>query len=293
MTPVPAPFRRMLPSPFRRSRPWPLPLLAILSFLAGAFALRAEEIDQRPAKGIQDNSFFIEEAYNQEAGVVQHILSITGSVSRHAGPGDKEWSPVFTQEWPIGSQTHQFSYTVPYLFMETGGQSREGIGDVLINYRFQAFTETSTRPAFAPRFSLILPTGDEERDLGNGVFGYQFNLPVSKIVSDRWTLHANAGLTFLPGVQGNDLINYNLGGSAIVAVYRDLNLMLECVANLDEEPGGDRASSVILSPGLRYAFNFKNDAQLVVGLAAPIGLSSAAPDYGVMLYFSFEHFFAR
>ena len=44
--------------------------------------LAAQEDDPRPAKGIQDNSFFIEEAYNQEAGVVQHILngwySVTG-----------------------------------------------------------------------------------------------------------------------------------------------------------------------------------------------------------------------
>ena len=28
------------------------------------------------AKGIQDNSFFIEEAYNQEPGVVQHIFNV-------------------------------------------------------------------------------------------------------------------------------------------------------------------------------------------------------------------------
>ena len=28
------------------------------------------------AKGIQDNSFFIEKAYNQEPGVVQHIFNL-------------------------------------------------------------------------------------------------------------------------------------------------------------------------------------------------------------------------
>jgi hypothetical protein len=28
------------------------------------------------AKGIQDNSFFIEEAYNQEPGVMQHIFNV-------------------------------------------------------------------------------------------------------------------------------------------------------------------------------------------------------------------------
>lgn len=283
----------MVLSSFRPAPHSALRSIVILSSFVAAFSVLAEEEDQRLAKGIQDNSFFIEEAYNQEAGVVQHILNLTGLVNRRAGADDKEWSPVFTQEWPIGSQTHQFSYTAPYLFMERGGQSADGIGDVLINYRLQAFTETSTRPAFAPRFSLILPTGDDERDLGDGVVGYQFNLPVSKIVSDRWTLHANAGLTFRPDVQGNDLINYNLGGSAIFAVRRNLNLMLECVANFDEEAGGDRTSSVILSPGVRYAFNFKNDSQMVVGLAAPVGVSSDAPDYGLVLYFSFEHFFSR
>jgi hypothetical protein len=249
------------------------------------------------AKGIQDNSFFIEEAYNQEAGVVQHILNGSYFLTRRNGPDDKESSFVFTQEWPVGSQTHQFSYTVPYAFSETGGQKENGIQDVLLNYRLQVFTETAQRPAFAPRFSLILPTGDEDQDFGSGTLGYQINLPVSKIVSDRWTVHANAGATLLPDVKGRDLVSFNLGASAIFAVNRRFNLLVECVGFFDDEAddGGrrERASSVILSPGARYAFNFENDAQMVVGLAAPVGLTSAAPDFGVFLYFSFEHFFAR
>ena len=57
----------------------------------------------RPAAGVQDNSFLIEEAYNQEAGVVQHIFNL-----RRQG---HDWSFAFTQEWPVGSQTHQFSYS--------------------------------------------------------------------------------------------------------------------------------------------------------------------------------------
>lgn len=76
----------------------------------GAFGLLiapalAEEADKRPAAGIQDNSFLIEEAYNQEAGVVQHINNL-----RRQG---RDWSYTFIQEWPIGSQTHQFSYNIP------------------------------------------------------------------------------------------------------------------------------------------------------------------------------------
>ena len=66
------------------------------------------------AKGIQDNSFFVEEAYNQEPGVVQHILNVPVFFA----DGAKEITPSFTQEWPVFSQTHQFSYTIPYSFTD-------------------------------------------------------------------------------------------------------------------------------------------------------------------------------
>ena len=252
---------------------------------------------ERPAKGVQDNSFLVEEAYNQEAGVVQHILTISPDVGKNRNAGEREWALNFTQEWPVFSQAHQFSYTVPYSFVKSGGQSSNGIGDVLLNYRFQALMESDRTPAFAPRISLILPTGDEDDGFSDGTLGWQVNLPVSKIVSDRWTVHANAGATLLPDVQGHDLKSYNLAASAIYAVSPNFNLMLEAVANWDEEAadggGRDRSFSAVVSPGFRYAFNHANDAQTVVGLAAPIGLTRDAPDYGLILYVSFEHFFIR
>jgi len=82
-----------------------------------------EKAPERPAEGIQDNSFLIEEAYNQEAGVVQHILNIVHRANRHAGAKSDEFSFVFTQEWPAFSQTHQLSYTAPYTFLEEEGRS--------------------------------------------------------------------------------------------------------------------------------------------------------------------------
>jgi hypothetical protein len=252
---------------------------------------------KRPSEGIQDNSFLVEEAYNQEPGVVQHILNITRSIDRLAGSDDHEWSFVFTQEWPLFSQTHQFSYTIPYSFVESAGEAGNGINDVLLNYRFQALLETDRTPAFAPRISLILPTGDKDEGFGNHALGYQVNLPISKVVSDRWTVHANAGATLVPDVNGRDLVGYNLGASAIYASSPNFNLMFELVGTWDEEVDErgrkDRSFSAIFSPGLRYAWNHANDAQTVVGLAAPLGLTSDAPDYGVILYFSFEHFFVR
>jgi hypothetical protein len=45
------------------------------------------------AKGIQDNSFFIEEAYNQEPGVVQHIFNLPIDFTN----GSREIAASFTQ----------------------------------------------------------------------------------------------------------------------------------------------------------------------------------------------------
>src|ERR1043166_4438235 len=79
--------------------------------------------------GIVDNSFLVEEAFNQEPGVVQNIFSYTREASR-------QWILSFTQEWPVGSMTHQLSYTLPVGRM--GADT--GFGDVLLNYRWQALT---------------------------------------------------------------------------------------------------------------------------------------------------------
>ena len=239
------------------------------------------------AQGIQDNSFLVEEAYNQEPGVVQHIITVPVSFTN----GSHETMPTFTQEWPLFAQTHQLSYTVPYVFTD----SDNGFAGVRLNYRLQALMETESRPAFAPRFTLVLPTGDD--DFGLGHTGFETNLPFSKIVSDRWTVHFNAGMSIFPDVRGHDLTNYNVGASAIFAVNRDLNLMLETVAgwNEDVDPAGSasRETVAVISPGARYAFNLPNDLQIVAGVAVPIGITSDSPDWGLFFYLSFEHPFTR
>jgi hypothetical protein len=235
------------------------------------------------AKGIQDNSFFVEEAYNQEPGVVQHIFNLPVFFSH----GEKEITPTFTQEWPVFSQTHQLSYTIPYTFTE----NENGFEDIRINYRLQALMEGDRTPAFAPRFSFVLPAGDADKGFGHDRLGYEINLPFSKIVSERVTLHFNAGGSLFPDVRDRDLWNYNLGASAIYAVSRDLNVMLESVAAWEEDV--DRTVTALISPGARYAFNLPNDLQIVAGAAVPIGLTSDSPDWGLFFYLSFEHPFMR
>jgi hypothetical protein len=257
-------------------------------------------VGERNVDGIYDNSFLVEEAYNQEKNVIQHIFN--GFYSRTHQPGSDVdlLNLTFTQEWPVFSQTHQFSYTIPYNIVRSGGQTEEGFGDVLLNYRYQAYFNPETLMAFAPRASIVLPTGSVARNLGDNTVGCQFNLPFSTAIGDKWVSHLNAGLTYLPSAasaQNRDLTSFNFGASAIYAATRDTHFMLEWVGNWVQfgESGAPKRREFIslLSPGVRHAFDFANESQLVIGAAVPVGLTGPSPEVGVFLYVSFEHFLFR
>ena len=254
---------------------------------------------QEPIEVIEDNSFFIEEAYNQEPGVVQNIFQALYS----GGPRQRGWVFTFTQEWPIYGQDHQFSYTVPSFHLNNEGQRQNGVGDTLLNYRYQALEEGPGTPAFAPRFSLIVPTGNRDKGTGNGVVGYQWSLPFSKKVSSRVALHANLGVTYLPHVRSpmdngqlspkHSLVSPWVGGSAIYALLPRFHLMLEWLGIIqDDINGAGRAVHTfnpLLSPGVRAAIVNEEDLQIVGGVAVPIGLNQQTNRYGAFLYFSIEH----
>jgi DtxR family Mn-dependent transcriptional regulator len=237
---------------------------------------------------ITDNSFLVEEAFNQEPGVVQNIFGAT----RINGT----WAATFTQEWPVPGETHQLSYTL--LFLGNGDAS--GIGDSLVNYRYQAMKEGPGKPACAPRASLILPTGNVDTGLGNGSVGLQLNVPFSKQTGD-WYWHWNAGLTWLDRAQADfrhdDMVIVRkhwlaspfLAGSAIYRARPMLNLMLESVATFDEsieETGTARSKTFTLSPGVRGGWDI-GEKQVVVGFAVPITWASDT-QAGAFVYFSYE-----
>jgi hypothetical protein len=272
---------------------WAL-VMALLAGLTTAFA--AEE---DPIAVIEDNSFLIEEAYNQEPGVVQHIFNaIYIKDSTQHG-----WQFSFTQEWPAYGLDHQLSYTIPSSHLVNEGDHQNGIGDVLINYRYQALEEGPGKPAFAPRFSLILPTGSRSLGTGNGVVGYQWSLPFSKKVTSRLALHANLGLTYLPHVRSvlnsghlspkQSLVSYNVGGSAIFAILPRLHAMLEWIGtfedNINNAGRAVHSFNPVISPGFRTAVVNEENLQIVVGAAAPIGLNRNSDNLSAFLYFSVEH----
>jgi hypothetical protein len=259
-------------------------LLIIQLITVTAYARQSFAQDAKP---IQDNSFLLEEAYNQERGVVQHINTFQFS---HAG----DWVYTFTQEWPVPDQKHQLSFTLPVLRVE----GNSGIGDMALNYRYQLVGNGDARVAMAPRFSLLLPTGDSEKELGAGGVGLQFNIPVSVVLHPKLVTHWNAGVTYTPtaknadGVQDNTT-NFNLGQSFIWLVHQNFNVLFETVWNSVEsiESRGvkTRSSTLFVNPAIRWAHNFRSGLQIVPGMAFPVGIGPSSGDWGVFFYLSFEH----
>jgi len=233
---------------------------------------------------ILDNSFIVEEAFNQPAGIFQNIFGVRLDEG-------SEWEFGFTQEWPVGSQTHQFSYTVP----ASGFDGSSGLGDVLINYRYQWWLESAGRPAFSPRISVILPSGAEDEGRGAGVVGWQANLPFSKQQGDLY-FHWNGGFTWLPNAAGNvDLFTPFLAASAIWRTRPMFNLMLEALAEFEEEMGvttTERRSALTLSPGFRTGWNV-SDHQIIVGFAVPVTFAEETNNAAAFVYFSYELPFKR
>ena len=250
---------------------------------------------QSDSKPIQDNSFLIEEAYNQDAGVVQHINTFMRQRN-----GD--WAYSFTQEWPVPGIRHQLSYTIPVMGFGDRADGGRGVGDIALNYRYQLIGNGDTKVAVAPRFSLLMPTGDSRKNLGNGAVGYQVNVPVSVVLSNAFVTHFNAGMTYTPSAKDQNgdkasLKDFNLGQSTIWLARPNFNVMLEWLWTSEASVVGQRLTErndgLLVNPGVRWAYNFKSGLQIVPGVSVPLGLGPSSGQRGIFLYLSFEHPFRK
>jgi hypothetical protein len=246
--------------------------------------------EARPEK-IRDNLFLLEEAYNQEPGVIQHIQWFMFT------PRTKSWAYNFTQEWPVPTDLNQLSITVP--ISDPGESERTALGDVLLNYRLQAVGAGGAGwLAMAPRFSLVLPTGNYRRGTGRGVLGTQLNLPVSIELGDSLVTHLNGGLTITPGARSPDgyaqtAVDTNLGAALVWLPLTWANPLVEVahltVEEIQDERTSDRRSTFVVNPGIRFAITFDWGLQIVPGISAPIEFSDGNAQVSTFFYLSFEH----
>jgi hypothetical protein len=228
------------------------------------FLLTACGVYAQETVPIKDNSFLVEEAYNQEQGVVQHIGFFKADRIL------KDGVFVFTQEWPIISSRHQFSYSLPVSIVT----QRLNLENVLLNYRYQLLQQKEI--SVAPRITVILPVKD--RKVSATSSGIEFNIPISAELNSKWVMHVNAGGNF---IREDDNLNRLLsrtktsfsGLSFIYLALATFNILNEFTYMIEEthiNGLAEAASSFTWNPGIRFAVNFSSGAQLVPGISFPV-----------------------
>jgi hypothetical protein len=266
---------------------------ALAALLSLAPPAHAQAIPAPADSVIRDNSFLLEEAYNQEAGVVQHISSVSRLWN------SKDWVFTFTQEWPLpGFPRHQLSFTAAAVragdFIDAGA----GPGDFALHYRYQLVGSSETRFAFSPRFSVLLPSGKPRFGRGAGGTSVQAGLPFSIALHPRLTTHVNLGITHTPHARNEfsdraSATAYTAAQSFVFTLHPRINFLLETVWTNSADvvaPGVTRRSNdVLLSPGLRWSHDFASGLQIVPGVAVPVGVGPSSGERGLILYLSLEH----
>jgi len=268
-------------------------LLAFLTLLAWAASARAQQAVD--FDGIDDNSFLLEEGYSQDAGTVQHIFY---SILYASAPKDIYFN--YSQEWGL-SERHQVGFSLPATIYENTG---DGIGDLFLDYRFQ-LTKRSGVVAIAPRFSLIVPTGNYRKGLGYDTVGLQTNWAFSKLWNTHFASHWNIGATLLPyakqllpsGLSERQfLANFNFGTSVAWMVSNRFNMVLEFVGNVGSEINNNRNINLfgqyILNPGMSTSFDI-GPVEIVPGLSAPLTWTRDRFQAGAFLYLSVQHPFRK
>lgn len=267
--------RRLLrPSPPRKRK---RTMVILSALLLAAPIVFAQTPPPEAESQIQDNSFLIEEAYNQDPGVVQHIQTF----SRATRDGD--WLYTFTQEWPAPGIKHQLSYTLA--MAQVAGE--RGIGDVALNYRYQLLGDADARIAVSPRLTLLLPTGNERRGLGSGGTGVQVMLPASTVLTPSLIAHWNLSATLTPKTHTH---NITAGNSFVWLANHRFNVLVETLWSRTSDRSGHDSQTTV-SPGIRWSYDFPSKLQIVPGLAFPI--TNHGGGKSVFLYLSFEHPFVK
>lgn len=289
-------------------------IIVLISLVNLAYAQEKDPI-LKPKKGsylyygqpaIEDNSMFIEEAFNQEAGIIQHISNLLVT------KGDVVYA--YTQEIPLADVKHQLSFGITYnafnspdAIQQLAGSQylTKGLGDLYINYRPLLFGKNAWALVI-PRFTLIAPTGDARYGFGTGAWGGQFNMAVTKRIGRKIVTHYNVGYTLfskadfysyegdgIPRLRNHsNLAAKNVGASIIWFVTPKFNLMTEYVSNFQEEfqdNGSVRQNhNLVINPGFRLAFEI-GKVQIVPGAGIPLYFTNSSfQTSGGFFYLSIE-----
>jgi hypothetical protein len=174
------------------------------------------------------------------------------------------------------NETVDFVLGVPFERMEikqAGGTTTEsGISDVSLQLKWRFYEKDGL--SFAVRPGFTLPTGDEEKGLGNGKASYNAFFITTKDMAP-WAFHFNIGyIRNEYKLQTNEDANRKDIWHVSLASQVEVTKNLKAVANIGMERNSDKSSNTdpaFLLGGVIYSFteSFDLDAGVKTGLNKP------------------------
>lgn len=167
-----------------------------------------------------------------------------------------------------------------------------GYGDLDLSLKWNFLKEQPKwwHPALAASLNIELPTGDDRRQLGSGIADYYLNFIAQKTVTEKTTVHANAGIYFagntLTGVEGIHTTSgfvYTTG----VSVVRQFTPRLD----LGVEGFGAFSGNVSLARQqlqTQIGGNYALRRKLSLDFGLIVGYDQASPRVGPILGFSID-----
>lgn len=150
-----------------------------------------------------------------------------------------------------------------------GEPLRAGVGDSLVRLKYRFLDERSHWPAVMAAVTARLPTGDEDRGLGEEEVDVQPLAVLSKTFGPV-ILTVNAGYTFVTRDRDVDVVN--LHASAEAGITRAWSIVGEVVSELATDRRTD--DRVVLRAGTVYAVRERVRLDAAIGF----GTTRASPD---------------
>ncbi len=169
-------------------------------------------------------------------------------VVEHEGRDSEIEGPLFDLNYGLRSNVQLMVEGGILTLRPERGRSVSGMADMAVGLKWRFLDEQGGWPALALYPQVTLPTGDEERGLGDGRPAYVVPLVVSRSFG-RWTLFGNVGRVVQTVAGGRD---YWFHGLVLEREVGDrLSLAAEIYGNSPYEPGERSATAFNVGGTLR------------------------------------------
>lgn len=250
--------------------------------------------DARSKRWLQSNNLLVETPYTQERGEAQHTF--TFGRTRH-----ENWASTFTQEWPLLSEKHQLTFSLP---MQIGRNDEgvRGVGDAAIEYTYQLIGTNESRITISPKVGFFVPTGDVAKELGIGAPGFEFSVPAGVMLSSNVGILTNVSASIFGRTKNSEgeLVRHKfleVGQSLVWYARPRFNALLEAkwerAVAIEDNGHRLRKDELFIAPGIRWAHLAGNKVAFIPGISVPLGIGPSRRDCGILFSLAIEHPFGK